>query len=150
LATLFARLDRWPALQGNAATIARLGCDEALAAVLAGLLARDRGRAAAPPLQRVRARLGDAAQPTPTLDELAALAGCSRFQVLRHFRAAYGLTPHAWLLVQRADAARRAIAAGAPLAQAAADAGFADQSHMTRVFRRHYGVTPGAWAAALQ
>jgi AraC-like DNA-binding protein len=43
---------------------------------------------------------------------------------------------------------RRAIAAGAPLADAAATAGFADQSHMTRHFKRAYGITPGRWAAA--
>ena len=36
------------------------------------------------------------------------------------------------------------------LAQAAADAGFADQSHMTRTFARHFGYTPGAWLAALR
>jgi AraC-like DNA-binding protein len=41
------------------------------------------------------------------------------------------------------------IAANTPLAQAAADAGFADQSHMTRVFTSRYGVSPGAYAAAL-
>lgn len=32
---------------------------------------------------------------------------------------------------------------GARLADVAADAGFADQSHMTRVFKRVTGVTPG-------
>jgi methylphosphotriester-DNA--protein-cysteine methyltransferase len=31
---------------------------------------------------------------------------------------------------------------------AAADAGFADQAHLTRWFRRYYGVTPGAYRAA--
>jgi AraC-like DNA-binding protein len=36
-----------------------------------------------------------------------------------------------------------------PLADAATDCGFADQSHMTRVFVDHFGFTPGAWAASL-
>ena len=37
---------------------------------------------------------------------------------------------------------------GAPLAEAAAGAGFSDQSHLSRQFRRAYGATPGQWAAA--
>ncbi|WP_275431268.1 helix-turn-helix domain-containing protein [Klebsiella pneumoniae] len=45
--------------------------------------------------------------------------------------------------------ARRLIAAGTPLAEAAFAGGFADQSHMTRVFVRRYGVSPGAYAQAL-
>ena len=32
--------------------------------------------------------------------------------------------------------------------EVAADAGFADQAHLTRWFRRYYGVTPGAYRAA--
>jgi len=32
---------------------------------------------------------------------------------------------------------------------AAAEAGFADQAHLTRWFRRYYGVTPGAYRGAL-
>src|SRR5438132_3357423 len=39
--------------------------------------------------------------------------------------------------------ARRLIARGTPLAEAAAAGGFADQSHMTRIFSAKYGVSPG-------
>jgi AraC-like DNA-binding protein len=45
--------------------------------------------------------------------------------------------------------ARRLIESGADLAQAAADAGFADQSHLTRVFRAMVGVTPGEFRAGV-
>jgi AraC-like DNA-binding protein len=48
-------------------------------------------------------------------------------------------------LLRRLDGARAAIAAGRSLARAAADAGFADQSHLTRQFKRAYGMTPGRW-----
>jgi AraC-like DNA-binding protein len=48
------------------------------------------------------------------------------------------------------DLRRAEIAAsiehGESLARAAADAGFADQSHMTRQFKRTYGLTPARWA----
>ena len=32
-----------------------------------------------------------------------------------------------------------------PVAGAAADAGFSDQSHLTRLFRRTFGTTPGVY-----
>lgn len=101
---------------------------------------------------RVHERLADAPLATPSLDELAALAQLSKFQLLRRFRQAYGMTPFAWLQLQRAERARACIAAGQTLADAAAAAGFADQSHMSRVFTRQFGFTPGAWrrASALQ
>ena len=45
-------------------------------------------------------------------------------------------------------AARALIAEGQPIAEAAARAGFADQSHLTRWFGRYYGITPGAYRRA--
>ena len=70
--------------------------------------------------------------------------------VLRRFEKTYGLPPHAWLVQERAERARRLIRAGGSLALAAASAGFADQSHMSRVFLRHFGFTPGAWKTATE
>lgn len=99
-------------------------------------------------LQRVRERLADDVASQPSLQVLGAEAGLSRFQLLRQFRAAFGVTPHEWLLQQRAESARGLIGKGCGLADAAARAGFADQSHMTRVFRRQFGFTPGAWRGA--
>jgi AraC-like DNA-binding protein len=77
------------------------------------------------------------------------MAGLSKFQLLRRFEKAFGLTPHAWLLQQRAERARGLIRSGAGLAQVAAACGFADQSHMTRLFARQFGFTPGAWQQAM-
>jgi AraC-like DNA-binding protein len=45
--------------------------------------------------------------------------------------------------------ARRLLARDIAPAVAAAEAGFADQAHLTRWFRRYYGVTPGAYRAAM-
>lgn len=83
-----------------------------------------------------------------TLAELAGAAGSSRFQVLRGFVKATGLTPHAYLVQRRIAMARRLVAGGALLSEAALASGFADQSHMTRTFVRTYGMTPGAFADA--
>jgi AraC-like DNA-binding protein len=51
--------------------------------------------------------------------------------------------------MRQLDRARRLIASGMPLAAAAAEAGFADQSHLSRRFKRTYVLTPGRWATAL-
>ncbi len=147
LRRLFRALDAWAG-----GRIERLACDEALARLCGELLDRHATIAPAAParieLSGVRERLAGDLQDTPSLAELAAIAGVSRFQLLRRFEEVHGAPPHAWLLSQRAERARAAIQAGAPLAQVAADCGFADQSHMTRVFVRRYGVTPGAWRRA--
>lgn len=104
--------------------------------------------AAPPPIATARARLDDDPAASVTLDELAALTGLSRFQVVRGFVRATGLPPHAYLMQRRLALARRLITGGMPLAEAAAASGFADQSHMTRLFTRAYGLPPGAYAAA--
>lgn len=84
-----------------------------------------------------------------SLADLARESGLSRFQLVRAFARATGLTPHAYLMQRRIDLARRLIADRTPLAEAAAASGFADQAHMTRLFVRNYGVSPGAYAAAV-
>lgn len=144
------RLRTWPQAQADAA--ARLACEESLVHAFGLAFARHGTRRAEAPAQpaltRVHARLCDAPLQVPSLAELAQLAGLSKFQLLRRFRAVYGMTPFAWLQHQRAERARAWIAAGMDLARAAAAAGFADQSHMTRVFLRQFGFTPGTWRKA--
>jgi AraC-like DNA-binding protein len=46
-------------------------------------------------------------------------------------------------------AVRSLLATNTSLAEAAVDAGFADQAHLTRVFRSIMGATPGQYRAAL-
>jgi AraC-like DNA-binding protein len=83
-----------------------------------------------------------------TLAELAQECDLSRFQFIRAFSRATGLTPHAYLVQRRIMTARRFIAQGLPLAEAAVASGFADQSHMTRLFVRQFGISPGMYAGA--
>ncbi len=90
-------------------------------------------------IARARARIDDDPTADVSLADLAAPAGLSRFQVLRGFATELGLTPHAYLIQRRIMLARRLIANGAGLAEAAMASGFADQSHMTRAFVRHLG-----------
>lgn len=81
----------------------------------------------------------------PSLDELAHMAGTSRFALLRAFRARYGLPPHAYLNQVRVRRARAMLDDGVPPATVAAAVGFADQSHLSRHFRRLVGLAPGAY-----
>ena len=77
------------------------------------------------------------------LSELAAVAGMSRYQLIRSFRKWTGLTPHAWQLNQRINLARDLMRDGDKLADIAYRLGFSDQSHFQRMFKAHTGVTPG-------
>ncbi len=76
------------------------------------------------------------------LDELAWASGVDRFRLSRAFKAAFGITPHAYLVQLRLARARQLLASGQPPARVAMTLGFADQSHMGRWFRRAYGLTP--------
>jgi AraC-like DNA-binding protein len=86
---------------------------------------------------------------TATAAVLERLSGLDRYTLTRHFKAAYGTTPDRYRLRHQLQRARHAISCGAPLASAAVEAGFADQSHLTRQFKRTYGLTPGRWRALL-
>ena len=99
-------------------------------------------------LRPVVARLRAVGETLPTLDELAALAGLSRWELVRRFSRRHGLPPLAWLQQLRLERARAQIAEGQPLAEAALSCGFSDQSHFTRQFQRKFGHTPGAWRKA--
>lgn len=80
-----------------------------------------------------------------SLVELALMAGMSRYQLIRAFRTATGMTPHAYQLNIRINQARDWLRQGAELADIAYRLGFADQSHFQRVFKAHAGVTPGLY-----
>ncbi|WP_453958385.1 AraC family ligand binding domain-containing protein [Amorphus suaedae] len=80
-----------------------------------------------------------------TLADLAGVAGLSRTGLIRAFRTATGLTPHAWLTDRRVRAARSRLAAGASPSDVALACGFYDQSHLNRAFKARVGVTPGAY-----
>jgi AraC-like DNA-binding protein len=141
----------YAAMTGPRERASTLQSDELLLALLARLFdgASVQMRSTLPPgIERARDLIDERPVEPVTLAALARECSLSRFQVLRGFVRAVGLSPHAYLMQRRADLARRLILDGASLAQAAAEAGFADQSHMTRTFVRKYGLSPGALAAA--
>ncbi len=82
--------------------------------------------------------------PASTLEEIA---GADRYTIARHFRWAFGTSPDRYRTLRRLALARAAIESGQSFARAAAEAGIADQSHMTRQFKGTYGLTPARWVA---
>lgn len=79
------------------------------------------------------------------LDELADVVGLSRYHLLRQFKRALGLPPHAWQIQRRVQRAQRLLAAGEPIVETALATGFTDQSHFTRVFKQMVGATPSQY-----
>jgi AraC-like DNA-binding protein len=127
---------------------------DAVVARLAELLA---ARSDAPPrskhtvtahraVERARDFLIAEAPRTVASEELESVTGLDRFALARHFRAAYGTSPHRFQVGRRLVRAQTLIARGEPLSEVAVSTGFADQSHLTRRFSARFGLTPGRWA----
>ncbi len=96
--------------------------------------------------RRVRDHVHERLGATISLDDLAAVAGLSRFHFTRKFRTTIGTTPHAFVLQQRVERARALLErTGTSLHDIAASCGFADQPHLTREFKKRIGVPPGRY-----
>jgi AraC-like DNA-binding protein len=156
---LAARLrDLHRALPGGATTLRR---DELLAAVVlaaarqagtcqgaAALTAESAPADARQVARRARDLIADRRFDDVNAGHLAEVTGRSRFAVHRAFARVYGMSPGDYQRQLRLREARALIAAGRPISEAAALAGFADQSHLSRWFLRYYGVTPGRYQHA--
>lgn len=80
------------------------------------------------------------------LDDLARAAGVHPGHLTRVFRARHGCSIGEYarrLRVERAS--RELVDTNTPIAEVAASAGFADQSHFSRVFARVTGVSPARY-----
>jgi AraC-like DNA-binding protein len=121
----------------------------ALGAILGRHAARPGGSgaepAAPPAVRAARDLLHARLTAPPSLEELASAVGTGPFALLRAFRAAYGMPPHAYLTNLRVQRAREMLDAGLRPAEVAIRAGFTDQPHLTRHFKRIVGVPPGAY-----
>lgn len=77
---------------------------------------------------------------------LARGLGCHPDHLSRCFRAGYGVTIAQYVAARRvAWVAWRLLETTEPIATLAADAGFCDQSHLTRTFQRVLGTTPARY-----
>lgn len=102
------------------------------------------------PVRAARRLAGERLGEDIDLRALGRLAGLSPFHLHRLYRRAYGLTPAEHRLEARLRLARRLILSGVGIAEAAATAGFSDQSHLNRAFRKLMGTSPGRWAREMR
>lgn len=66
----------------------------------------------------------------------------SRFHFIRKFKSEMGITPHQYIVQSRIREVKKLLTTETPIADAAAQAGFCDQSHLNRWFSRSIGITP--------
>jgi AraC-like DNA-binding protein len=93
-------------------------------------------------VRRAREFIDASVAANPSLDDIATAAGMSPFHLLREFKKAVGVPPHAYLVQRRVDEARCLLLKGRALKRVAIEVGYSDQAHFSREFRRFYGVPP--------
>jgi transcriptional regulator GlxA family with amidase domain len=99
-------------------------------------------------IQRVLRHINENLNQALTLSELADLAGLSIWRFATVFRQQVGVSPHRYICRLRLARAQALIRQGMPVASAASEAGFYDQSHLSRHFKTVFGMTPGQYFMA--
>lgn len=100
---------------------------------------------AGPAIQQAKSLLDNRFIEDIRLETLETACGLSRFALVRRFRAAFGLTPHAYLINKRINLARQLLSGKETIADIAAHCGFFDQSHFVKTFSAYTGMTPAAF-----
>lgn len=81
-----------------------------------------------------------------TIENLCQEMNCSRRSLERLFQEETGMSPARYRSRCRMVRAKELLKMSSkPVAQAAIECGFGDQSHFTKVFKEDVGLTPGAW-----
>ena len=84
-----------------------------------------------------------------SLEELAKLAGLSRFHFCRLFRKEVGISPGNYQTQQRVEQAKKLLAQDYSIATVVAMTGFYDHSHFGWHFKRQVGTTPSNYTGKL-
>lgn len=122
--------------------------EDALAVIGRAIIARlTRGTLGDAPDLRIRKLMTAAAarlDESISLSDFAGIGGLSASRLRHLFVEQTGLPFRTYLLWLRLSRALEGAAAGAPLTQAAHEAGFADSAHFSRTFKRMFGIAPTA------
>jgi AraC-like DNA-binding protein len=86
------------------------------------------------------------AQPL-TLSDLSQIAGLSVWRFATVFRQRVGMAPHRYICRLRVQRAEALMLNGTSAATAASEAGFYDQSHLSRHFKSVFGMAPGRYVS---
>ena len=93
-------------------------------------------------LEQIDARLGE----DISLAELAGTVDLSPSHYSALFRAATGVTPHAWIMRRRIEKACELLAdPRTPITEVALSTGFSSSQHFATAFRAEMGTTPTIW-----
>jgi len=98
--------------------------------------------------ERIKQALLDSIESPATLDELARAFDCRKETLIRVFRRAFHITPHAFVNNARIERAKRRLKMGEKIAHVAADLGFSDQAQLHRTFVSYTASTPGQYRRA--
>jgi AraC-like DNA-binding protein len=101
-------------------------------------------------VRKVRDYLRDNFLENPSLDELAEMAGLSRYSFAHAFKRYVGLSPHAYLKLRRVCEARSLIERSVPIVDVMARLGYTDVPLLTRTLKSYFGATPGRWRGAFR
>ncbi|HJF31302.1 MAG TPA: AraC family transcriptional regulator [Sporosarcina psychrophila] len=76
-----------------------------------------------------------------TLDEISGELGISKYQFIRAFKTATGITPYQYFLNSKIERAKQLIEKTGDIYEAVAGYGFVDLTHMNKHFKSIYGIT---------
>ncbi|MDU8929250.1 AraC family transcriptional regulator [Alisedimentitalea sp. MJ-SS2] len=96
-------------------------------------------------LAEVRTFIHDNIQGAFDISTLADLSGFTKRQFMSRFQKKFHMAPYQYVMQARVRRARDMLQKGSSIADAVFQAGFSDQSHLTRNFRAIYGVTPARY-----
>ncbi|MBS7525248.1 AraC family ligand binding domain-containing protein [Fusibacter paucivorans] len=127
-------------------------CDDAftlLGAHLGGLMTDAKINREHQRIQKIKWILRNTEGEPLRLDDVATAVGMSKYQMIRIFKAAVGLSPYQYYLSCKLSRAKKLIEETKEVYTAVTAEHFVDLSHLNKHFKNTYGVTANTYAKSL-